>query len=256
MCRWMWIVYFCFAIICSIMPSPSNAEPGWDRTGQTTTQNATNTKSRSKAAKEVEKPKTDSSMTDAETDALRRGAGIAFVVLASCTLILFVLGCGSRVVVFADSSDVLMAACIFLAPVVTVIATGLLAWMLSPDTSRSYATVFEAVKDNPAPAFVLAAGLLWWAWAIIGTLVSSIRYNGIVIGLAVSILKLGALVSLFIVWLGVLHNYDEEYNHNHTVAKVFLIGLIIWFASKMVNGDRVLTRRSMISGNDEALAHA
>lgn len=165
--------------------------------------------------------------------------------LAAYTVILFVLGCGSRVVVFADASDLFMSACIFLVPVMTLFAAGMIGWMLAPQNPPRYATTLDMALDNPAPTFVLCIGALaWaWAWAVLGTIINSIRYNGIVVGPVVAFLKLGAVLSLIMVWLGTLHNFDEEDNENHIVAKFFIFAVLVWFSSKFVNGERVMERR-------------
>lgn len=93
-------------------------------------------------------------------EAILRGLSIAFVVLASCTVILFVLGCGSRVVVFADASDVLMSASMFLAPVVTALATIGLVLLFTPDQPNAHIGFREFVQQNPAPAFAIVVGTL------------------------------------------------------------------------------------------------
>ncbi|NEU11561.1 hypothetical protein G3T14_05395 [Methylobacterium sp. BTF04] len=168
---------------------------------------------------------------------------LTFVTLAASTVILFTLGCGSRVVVFADASDLFMSACIFIVPVMTLFGAGMIGWMLAPEHPPKYATTLDMTLDNPAPAFVLCIGVLAWTWAILGTIVSSIRYNGIIVGPVIAVLKLGALLSLLLAWFGTLHSYDDRGNENHIAAKFFIFAILIWFASRFVNGERVILQR-------------
>lgn len=178
-----------------------------------------------------------------DDDSFRKGLNLIFVTLAASTVILFVLGFGSRVVVFADAADLFMSACIFVVPLVTLFGAGMIGWMLAPENPPDYATTVDMALDNPAPTFILCVGALAWTWSILGTIVSSIRYNGIIIGPVIAVLKLGALLSLMLAWFGTLHNYDEEGNENHIAAKFFIFALLVWFASKFVNGSRVMERR-------------
>lgn len=178
-----------------------------------------------------------------DDDSFRKGLSLIFVTLAASTAILFVVGCGSRVVVFADAADLFMSACIFVVPLVTLFGAGMIGWMLAPENPPKYATNFEMALDNPAPTFVLCLGALAWAWAILGTIVSSIRYNGIIVGPVIAVLKLGALLSLMLAWLRTLHNYDDEHDGNHIAAKFFIFAILFWFASKFVNGEKVMERR-------------
>lgn len=179
-----------------------------------------------------------------DDDALRKGLNFVFVTLAASTVILFVLGCGSRVVVFADASDLFMSTSIFIVPLVTLFGAGMIGWMLAPENPPKYATTLDMALDNPAPSFVLCVGAIAWAWAVLGTIFNSVRYNGFIVGPLVAVLKLGAILSLMLVWLGTLHNYDEKENENHIAAKFFIFAILVWFASKFLNGERVLERRA------------
>ncbi|SDN70965.1 hypothetical protein SAMN05216360_110213 [Methylobacterium phyllostachyos] len=177
-------------------------------------------------------------------EAILRGLSIAFVILASCTVILFVLGCGSRVVVFADASDVLMSASMFIAPVVTALATIGLVLLFTPDRPDAHGGFRELVQQNPAPAFAIVVGALWWLWAILGTLISSIRHNGLIVGTLVAVMKVGAVFSLLAVWYGMILN--EANTLEGEKARFFLFLILAWFASRFVNGHRVTERREML----------
>jgi len=178
-------------------------------------------------------------------EAILRGLSIAFVILASCTVILFVLGCGSRVVVFADASDVLMSASMFIAPVVTALATIGLVLLFTPDRPDAHGGFREFVQQNPAPAFAIVVGTLWWLWAILGTLISSSRHNGLIVGTLVAVMKVGAVFSLLAVWYGMILN--EANTLEGEKARFFLFLILAWFASRFVNGQRVMERREMLT---------
>lgn len=177
-------------------------------------------------------------------DAFRHALNLIFMTLAASTVILFVLGCGSRVVVFADASDLFMSASIFIVPMMTLFGAGMIGWMLAPENPPKYATTLEMAFDNPAPTFVLCVGAIAWGWAVFGTIFNSIRYNGIIVGLVIAALKLGAILSLMLVWLGTLHNYDEEKDDTHIAAKFFIFAILVWLASKFVNGERVMVKHA------------
>lgn len=177
-------------------------------------------------------------------EAILRGLSIAFVILASCTVILFVLGCGSRVVVFADAFDVLMSASMFIAPVVTALATIGLVLLFTPDRPDAHGGFREFIQQNPAPAFAIVVGALWWLWAILGTLTSSIRHNGLIVGTLVAVMKAGAVFSLLAVWYGMILNEANTLEGER--ARFFLFLILAWFASRFVNGHRVMERRKML----------
>jgi len=254
--RYTWIVGLCLAVLSWAMPGHAKAEPGRDRAGTVTVQDGRPSLNRPKTANGRPLTAEQKRANQAENEAFLLMVSLAFIGLASCTLILFVLGCGSRVVVFADAADAFRSACIFIAPVVSCFVALGVAWVFSLDPDRTYASVWTALKANPAVAFVLAVGVLWWAWAIIGTVVSSIQHNGLVVGLMVAILKIGAVFSLLLIWYGIVMNYDRTDSIEETTSKIFLFGILAWFGSKFLNGERVSYRRQTREDHSQSLVEA
>lgn len=167
----------------------------------------------------------------------------AVIILASCTIILFILGCGSRVVVFADASDALMTACIFIAPIITALALLGIGMLTNFDNQPRSVSLWTFAKDNAVMTFTLGVGVLWWAWAVIGTVVSSIRHNGLIIGSLVAVMKLGAVFTMLLAWFASEHNKPADVR-NYGPHLIFL-AVLAWFASRYVNGHRVMERREM-----------
>lgn len=168
----------------------------------------------------------------------------AVITLASCTIILFILGCGSRVVVFADPADALMTACVFIAPIFTALSLVGIGMLTDFDNQNRSLGVWAFARENPIMAFALGVGLLWWVWAFLGTIISSIRHNGFIIGSLVAVMKLGAVFTMLLAWFASEHNKPTDIR-NYGPHLVFL-ALLSWFASRYVNGHRVMERREML----------
>lgn len=76
------------------------------------------------------------------------------------------------------------------------------------------------------------------------SLVSSIRHNGLIVGMLVAVMKVGAVFSLLAVWYGMILN--EANTLKGEKARFFLFLILAWFASRFVNGQRVMERREML----------
>ncbi len=136
-----------------------------------------------------------------------------------------------------------MSASMFIAPIVTVLATAGLVLLFTPDQPNAHIGFREFIQLNPAPAFAIVVGALWWAWAILGTLFSSIRHNGLIVGTLVAVMKVGAVFSLLAVWYGMVLN--EANTLEGEKGRFFLFLILAWFASRFVNGQRVMERREV-----------
>lgn len=182
-----------------------------------------------------------------DADTLRRNASLFLAIVGACTFVLFVLGCGNRVVVFASPSDLGMSATIVLAPIITVLAVVIAGLTIAQPPDRIYANAWENAKDNPLLAFFIIAGGLTWVWSVLGTIYSSIKHNGFILGPVIAVLKLGAMIALFVVWFVAWKNYEDSDRYTQTIAKLVTIGFLFWIGSRLINGQRVLERRGIVA---------
>ncbi|WP_298956014.1 hypothetical protein [uncultured Methylobacterium sp.] len=186
--------------------------------------------------------------TKLDEEAFRRYLSLGLAIMGGCTFILFVLGCGSRVVVFASPADLGMSACMFVVPFATFLISIPIALFLGPKGTNNYNSIIDIGHDNPALGFVELIGVIVWVWSVLGTIFSSMKHNGFMIGLLVAAMKIGAMLLISLTWFGASHNDEVPSERDHTLAKLIMFGLVIWFASKFINGPRVYERRVMIFG--------
>ncbi|SFU42803.1 hypothetical protein SAMN02799631_00643 [Methylobacterium sp. 174MFSha1.1] len=180
-------------------------------------------------------------MTD---DDLRYYISVALSLMAGSAFVLFVLGCGSKYVVFNSIVDAGMTASIFLIPIAVVIAASLSIIAFSSHETRPVTEIVAISKSNPMLGLVLVVGFLVWLWSFFGTIVSSIYFNGPIAGSLIACMKLSAALMLVIVWIGSFYVEDDRGPRRITITKLLLIGFAIWLASKFVNGPRVMEARA------------
>ncbi|WP_123834166.1 hypothetical protein [Methylobacterium currus] len=181
--------------------------------------------------------------TEINNDDLKYYLSIALSVMVGSTFILFVVGCGSRYVVFNSIGDVGMTASVFLTPVVVLIAASLSFIAFSRRETMPPFEIIAISKSNPMLALVIIAGCLVWIWSFFGTIASSIYFNGPIAGSLIACMKLSATLMLVIVWIGSFYVEENHGPRRLTITKILLIGFAIWLASKFVNGPRVMEAR-------------
>lgn len=161
-------------------------------------------------------------------------------------LVLLIIGFGSRFVVFADDGDLLMTSCIFIVPVATAAALSGVWFLISAPSPTPRMDSWEFAQAFPAMAITLAIGVLVWLWAVVGTLTSSICQNGLIVGILIACMKLMAGVFMVLAWFGSLHlaeGFSDGRESSTSFLRLLFLGILIWLAAKLINGERVFERR-------------
>lgn len=150
---------------------------------------------------------------------------------------LLALGLTNRVIVYNDGSDLALNFGIVLIPAVTLLYIDIGA---PPEEAGRLARETYYSKNWIQVASLGA--LICSALCIIGTTWISIRENGILLGAAVTALKISTtfIASLLIVmWL-----LSQDKKRKRSLwTNVLFFGIIGWFLSLLVNGDRVRAKR-------------
>jgi len=138
---------------------------------------------------------------------------------------LLIMGLTNRVVIFYDLDDFLIS--------------------LSPPGSLIVTIGFILYFGEGTHAAEISAivGTIFLLIAIIAIFVSSIRHNGLLIGLVVGSFKL--IASLLIVTLAVslIERFMNPASRMSRLSYVLLFGLLGWVLYRMINGEKVMQRR-------------
>ncbi|MCJ2105916.1 hypothetical protein MKK70_11120 [Methylobacterium sp. E-041] len=196
---------------------------------------------------ETTKPKTLAEIQLEQAFWVLMGNIAGIFALAGCaTFVLFSIGLGSRWVVFADSGDLGRTSSIVIGPIVTALAIAFEIWRVTLGAPH---TILDKAffMNHWTLLAILAIGTLVVLWGFVSTVTSTIRFNGLAMGSAIAVLKLTAIVFVPLALFGAMHLTDPsnpEQRHRPNVALWIIFGLAIWFGSKLINGPRVLRRRS------------
>lgn len=173
-------------------------------------------------------------------------AGIV-ALAGGATFILFLMGLGSRWVVFADQADLTRTATIVLAPIVTGLALAFDIWRLTIANVDADPPLDKAFfLDHPTLIAIIGIGFLVFLWAFVTTFTVSIRYNGAVMGFSIAVLRVVAALFVPLAIFGSWHVYSSTRNRNSLTPSIgvwIILGVFIWFATKLINGGRVMERR-------------
>ncbi|TXN24981.1 hypothetical protein [Methylobacterium sp. WL9] len=108
---------------------------------------------------------------------------------------------------FADSEDLARTASIVIAPILTALALAFEIWRLT--LGEPHTTLNQAYfMDHWTLLAIMAVGALVVLWGFVSTFTSTIRLNGVVMGLAIAVLKLTAVVVVPVAIFGAWHLRD------------------------------------------------
>jgi len=146
---------------------------------------------------------------------------------------LLLAGMTNRVVVFASGWDLVWTLSIFLAPLIGfVIATSLV-----PEGKE-----FE---DEAVALVVTGFGGVIAVIGCLKTVFSSIKHNGLVLGIIVAIFKILAAVLAAVCAIGFLGKiFEDKASFSSRMIGLVFFGLLLWVMRKLINGDEVRARRS------------
>jgi len=161
-----------------------------------------------------------------------------FAAVVGIILILVLMGLSNRIVVFYDWDDFFIT----VSPIYTLIGTFFVEAYFGEGTTGANITT--------------TVGSLLAIAAVIWVFISSVRHNGLIIGLPVAILKIvGSLLAsiMAIALVGKIFSPDaynplsvDRFFSSNFAARIFyivLFGIFMWILFKMVNGEKVMQRR-------------
>ncbi|WP_157961360.1 hypothetical protein [Microvirga flavescens] len=194
-----------------------------------------------------------------ETSAIAETSGLSMILWPAgvAIFLLIVLGAGSRFVVFSDKSDLLWTAGIVLFPIATIIVAGIGFATITPPLGEGMklgdVTFPMLVTTYLFPTIVCCVTSLLFLRSVFITIVGTIMNNGLLAGLFIVALKLTAIVPILIAAIGGCWLYFDSANDVRRNWPIFLVlGFFVWLASRMINGERVMERRMLISQTAEA----
>lgn len=150
---------------------------------------------------------------------------------------LLVLGLTGRVVIYNDGGDLALSFGIVLIPLVALlyIAAG-----APPDEAGQAAR--DAYYAQSWVRVAMIGSLVGAAACALGTAWVSIRENGPLLGVPVAALKIAtAVLALFLIVFWFMS--QDKKQKRSLVANLLFLGVLGWFMSLLVNGERVRARR-------------
>ena len=156
-----------------------------------------------------------------------------FLFIALITfLILLALGFSNRVIIFNDGLDLSQTLGIIIIPIIAYFYVEL----TIPEGADNYLKSLH-YKENSNIYFL---SLIVSLCLIISTVFSSIYHNGIIFGILISFLKVLLCAILLILILGLIFGDNKENKRKRPLYQtVFLLGVLGWVTSKLINGEKV-----------------
>ena len=155
------------------------------------------------------------------------GVGGSFIVL-------LVAGMTNRVVIFSDGIDLMWTVLVFGAPVIGFVIGA----TLVPE---------GGVFENEISAVVVAGigGVIGLGGCLM-TFISSIKHNGLFLGIIIGIFKVLAALLATLCAIGLLGKiFDKDAgSFSKRMMAVVVFGILLWMIQKLINGDEVYIRRA------------
>jgi len=158
----------------------------------------------------------------------------------------------NRVVVFADIQDLLWSATPIVFPTVGI---AILYSMLREkiggvyyDAGRWHGTdnFLEALSNDHVAQGVLILAVIATGIGTYKIFSGSMRYNGVILGIAVALFKIVSGSILMLLLLGRIGEVvKESKSASARVAALVGFGFLLWLTSLLINGERVLDRRKL-----------
>ena len=150
-------------------------------------------------------------------------------------LILLALGFSNRVIIFNDGLDLFQTLGIIIIPIIAYIYVE----MTMPEGADNYLQSLHYQENSTIYFLSLIVSLC----LIISTIFTSIYHNGIIFGLLISFLKVLLCSILLILILGLIFGDNKENKRKRPLYQtVFLLGILGWVTSKLINGNAVRKR--------------
>ena len=156
------------------------------------------------------------------------------IILLISFFIIFIFGITNRVVIFYDGMDLFWTASIFLIPILSIIIGG----SLQENNS---------IAENESTIKILLFSLSLSLFCVLKVIFSSIKYNGLILGLFIGFFKIISAVIIAILSIGLIGKIFNNENAT-TFQRLFglvLFGILLFVIGKLINGNEVMERRAI-----------
>ena len=156
------------------------------------------------------------------------------IVLLISFFIIFIFGITNRVVIFCNGMDLFWTASIFLIPILSIIIGG----SLQENNS---------IAENESTISIYLVGLSLSLFCVLKVIFSSIKYNGLILGLILGLFKIISAVIIAILSIGLIGKIFNNENAT-TFQRLFglvLFGILLFVIGKLINGNEVMERRAI-----------
>ena len=157
------------------------------------------------------------------------------IVLLVSFVIIFIAGMTNRVVIFNDGWDLFWTGLIFVIPILFIIVGSLL-------QENKSITEKELI-------YVLLGGGILSLLCILKVIFSSIKHNGLILGLFIGFFKILSAVIVAILSIGLIGRIFDSENATFSQRMFALIffGILLFVIGKLINGIEVRERRAIAS---------
>jgi hypothetical protein len=157
------------------------------------------------------------------------------IVLLVSFIIIFIAGMTNRVVIFNNGMDLFWTALIFIIPILFV-------------------TIGVLLKDNNSITeqeliYVSLGCAILSLLCILKVILSSIKHNGLILGLFISFFKILSAVIIAILSIGLIGRIfdSEKATFSQRMFALVLFGILLFVIRKLINGTEVRERREIAS---------
>ena len=157
------------------------------------------------------------------------------IVLLVSFVIIFIAGMTNRVVIFNDGWDLFWTGLIFVIPILFIIVGSLL-------QENKSITEKELI-------YVFLGGGILSLLCILKVIVSSIKHNGLILGLFIGFFKILSAVIIAILSIGLIGRIFDSENatFSQRMFALLFFGILLFVIGKLINGIEVRDRRAIAS---------
>lgn len=164
---------------------------------------------------------------------------LSYLCLGSFAL-LFCLGITDSIIIYFDLKDLLWSLGIIIFPVGGLIFLSFLAPEITPET---YSFFWETTNHK----IISGTSLIGTGFSVLKTLLNCIANNGLILGSIIFLFKLFAAIISVLVILGVFNQFtSKSKSFRSIIITMIIFGLFSYFMRRLINGERVLEKRSVI----------
>jgi len=156
------------------------------------------------------------------------------IVLLISFVIIFIFGMTNRVVIFYNGMDLFWTASIYLIPILSIIIGG----SLQENNS---------IVENESTINIILVGLSLSLFCVLKVIFSSIKYNGLILGLFIGFFKIVSAIIIAILSIGLIGKIfnSENASTSQRLFGLVLFGILLFVIGKLINGNEVMERRAI-----------